>query len=183
LIQINIDLDGLVILICITVTFTYRGNIMKQNLVHLLVKECMTPYVITIGPFAGLDEAHRIMNINMIRRLPVVGNNDKNLVGIVTKGDILEAKPSDVSHSLTTDEVNLLLSTILVDTVYTRNPITIIETDTIGQAAELMLDKKIGCLPVIDENKKLVGLITESDIFRAIVRKWRDDNRIHAQVA
>ena len=156
---------------------------MKQNLVHLQVRECMTPHLITVGPYAGLDEAYELMNINMIRRLPVVDNNDKNLVGIITKGDILEAKPSDVSHSLTTDEMNLLLSTILIDTVYTRNSITIIETDTIGQAAELMLDKKIGCLPVIDENKKLVGLITESDIFRTIVHKWRDDNRIYARVA
>ena len=156
---------------------------MKQNLVHLQVRECMTPYLITVGPYAGLDEAYELMNTNMIRRLPVVDNNDKSLVGIITKGDILEAKPSDVRHSLTTDEMNQLLSTIHINQVYTRNPITIIETDAIGQAAELMLDKKIGCLPVINENKKLVGLITESDIFRTIVRKWRDDNRIYARVA
>ena len=155
---------------------------MKQNLVHLQVRECMTPYLITISPFAGLNEAYELMNKNMIRRLPVV-YDDESLVGIITKSDILEAKPSDISKSLTTDELNHLLSTLLIYMVYKRNPIIIIETDTIGHAADVMLDEKIGCLPVIDENKKLVGLLTESDIFRVIVRKWRDDNRIHARVA
>ncbi len=151
---------------------------MKQNLVALQVRECMTPYLITIGPYAGLDEAYELMNKNMIRRLPVV-DDDENLIGIITEKDILEAKPSDVRKSLTTDEMNLLLSTIHIDLVYTRNPITIIETDTLGQATVLMLDAKIGCLPVVDKNKKLVGLITVTDIFR----KWRDDNRIYAKVA
>jgi len=151
---------------------------MKQNLVHLQVRKCMTPYLITISPYAGLDEAYELMNKNMIRRLPVV-DNDENLIGIITEKDILEAKPSDVRKSLTTDEMNLLLSTIHINLVYTRNPITIIETDTLGQATVLMLDAKIGCLPVVDKNKKLVGLITVTDIFR----KWRDDNRIHARVA
>jgi len=151
---------------------------MKQNHVALQVRECMTPYLITIGPYAGLDEAYELMNKNMIRRLPVV-DDDENLIGIITEKDILEAKPSDVRKSLTTDEMNLLLSTIHIDLVYTRNPITIIETDTLGQATVLMLDAKIGCLPVVDKNKKLVGLITVTDIFR----KWRDDNRIHAKVA
>ncbi|MBI4006371.1 MAG: CBS domain-containing protein [Gammaproteobacteria bacterium] len=151
---------------------------MKQNLVHTLVSDCMNPYLITIGPYASLAEAYEIMIKNQIRRLPVV--NKDELIGIITMSDILEAKPSDIKHSLSTDEMNTLLSTIIVELVMTRKPIIIYQTDTLGHASELMLDNKIGGLPVVDANNKLAGLITESDIFRMIVRKWRDDNIIHA---
>lgn len=52
------------------------------------------------------------------------------------------------------------------------------QTDTIGRAAEIMLENKIGGVPVVDVNNTMVGVITDSDIFRAIVRQWRDDNLI-----
>lgn len=58
----------------------------------------------------------------------------------------------------------------------TRKPINIYQNSTIGHAAELMLDNKIGGIPVLDANDKLTGLITESDISRLIVRRWRDEN-------
>jgi len=150
---------------------------MSKNLVHAMVSECMTPYLITIDQYATLAEAYEILLKNRIRRIPVVRNDE--LIGIITLSDILDAKPSDARHSMGTEEMNELLSTIIVDVAMTRNPVRIYQTDTLGHAAELMLDNKIGGLPVVDSNSKLVGLITESDIFRTIVHKWRDDNLIY----
>lgn len=153
---------------------------MVRHLVHTQVSDVMTPYLITIDRYATLAEAYEIMVKNKIRRIPVV--NDKKLVGIITMSDILEAKPSDVGHSLNSDEMNELLSTITVDTVMTKKPLEIYQTDTLGHAAEMMLDEKIGGLPVLDANRNLVGLITESDIFRTVVKKWRDDNILTAGI-
>ena len=153
---------------------------MSNQLVHLPVSEIMTPYLVTINQYANLAEAYEIMVKDKIRRIPVV-DKDK-LIGIITLRDIQEAKPSDIRHSLNQDEVNELLSTILVEHVMKHPPLTVYQTDTMGHAAEIMLEKKIGGIPVIDANKKLVGLVTESDIFRTIVRQWRTDNLIHSGV-
>ena len=141
----------------------------------------MTPYLLTIGPYATLAEAYELMKKNKIRRLPVV--KDDNLVGIITDKDILEVKHEDIKQSRNIDSISQYLSTIIVEYAMEHKPITIYQTDMIGHAAELMLDEKIGGLPVIDANGKLVGLITESDIFRMIVKKWRDDNLISAAVS
>lgn len=147
---------------------------MSSELVHTLVTDIMTPYLVTIDKYANLGEAYEKMLKNRIRRIPVT--EDDKLVGIITIKDILDAKPSDIRHSLNSEELYELLSTIVVEQIMSHNPIKIYQTDTLGHAAELMLDNKIGGLPVIDANKNLVGLITESDIFRTIVKKWRDDN-------
>lgn len=154
---------------------------MKEVLVHKLINDCMTPYLITIGPYATLAEAYEIMQKNYIRHLPVV-EKDK-LIGMLSLSDILDAKPSDIGHSQSKAELNKNLSSIYVDMAMNRNPVVIYQTDTLGHAAELMLDEKIGGLPVVDIDGNLVGLLTESDIYRTIVRKWRDDNTIKSAVA
>jgi len=89
----------------------------------------------------------------------------------------------DIKQSRNMETINQYLSSIIVEYAMEHKPITIYQTDTVGHAAELMLEEKIGGLPVIDTNGKLVGLITESDIFRMIVKKWRDDNLISSAVA
>jgi len=139
---------------------------MKQD----LVKDWMTHNVITITPDTSLPEAHRLMQDHQIRRLPVVKN--ERLVGIVTLGDVREAEPSDAT-SLSIWELNYLLSRLKVETIMTRDPIMIYPDETIGQAAWLMLTNKISGLPVVDDKRRVVGIITESDIFRLVVHKWR----------
>ena len=151
----------------------------RPELVHMAISEVMNPYLLTIEPYASLAVAYELMKKNKIRRLPVV--KDKKLVGIITHRDVLEAKPSDVFHSLTIWELNNLLSTLIVELVMTRKPITVYQTDTVGHVAEVMLDEKIGGIPVLDANDKLVGIITESDIFRLIMRRWRDDNMLRSR--
>lgn len=132
-----------------------------------LVRDWMTPNPITIDPKTTLPEAHKLMKECHIRRLPVVDRG--KLVGIVTLGDIREAEPSDAT-ALSIFELNYLIARLTVDRIMTRNPITIKPEADIREAAQVMLEHKIGGLPVV-ENDKLVGIITESDIFRVLVQQ------------
>lgn len=138
---------------------------MKQD----LVKHWMTRDVITITPDTSLYEAHRLMTEKRIRRLPVVDHG--KLVGLVTLGDVRSAEPSAAS-SLSVWEMNNLLAKLKVSEIMTREPVTISQEATISTVAEIMLEKKFSGLPVVDETGKLVGIITESDIFRLVVREW-----------
>lgn len=139
---------------------------MKQE----LVRRWMTPDPITIGPNDSLVDAHALMRDNNIRRLPVV-NKDGELVGIVTLGDVREASPSDAT-SLSVWELNYLLLKLKISEIMSRDPITVYTTDTIAEAANLMLENKVSGLPVVEPTGKLVGIITESDIFRLVVENW-----------
>ena len=141
---------------------------MKQE----LVSDWMTRDVITIAPETSLKEAHDIMNSKKIRRLPVVMQG--KVVGIVTLGDIRGAEPSKAS-SLSVWEMNDLLAKLKVSEIMTHNPATIQQTASIGEAAKFMLEKKFSSLPVVDAAEHLVGIITESDIFRLVVSEWHKD--------
>ncbi len=141
---------------------------MKQE----LVKDWMTRNVVTISPDTTLPEAHRLMTDKGIRRLPVVEHG--RLVGIVTRGDVRGAEPSGAT-SLSIWEVNYLLAKLKVGEIMTVQPATIAPDDTIGEAARLMLEKKISGLPVVDAEGKIQGIITESDIFRLVVQEWHKD--------
>jgi CBS domain-containing protein len=132
----------------------------------------MTKDVITIAPETSLKEAHDIMNQKHIRRLPVVAHS--KAVGIVTLGDIRGAEPSKAS-SLSVWEMNDLLAKLKVSEIMTRNPATIQQSASIGDAAKIMLEKKFSSLPVVDEAERLVGIITESDIFRLVVTEWHKE--------
>lgn len=135
-----------------------------------LVKDWMSREVVTITPEVTLSEAHRLMANYHIRRLPVVQQG--RLVGIVTLGDVRKAEPSD-ANSLSIWELNYLLAKLKVEAIMTRKPITISPEETIAEAAWLMLEHKISGLPVADYAGKVVGIITESDIFRLVVKEWR----------
>ncbi len=141
---------------------------MKQE----IVRDWMTPNPITITPKTSLPEAHRLMSAKSVRRLPVLKKGE--LVGIVTRGDVRGAEASDAT-SLSIWEINYLLSKLPIKDVMTSDPLTINVEATIGETAKLMMDEKISGLPVLDNQGNLVGIITESDIFRSIVQKWHDD--------
>ena len=112
------------------------------------------------------------MTDKQIRRLPVL--KDGHLVGIVTLGDVRGAKPSEIT-SLSIWELNYLLAKLEIEQCMTPDPITISEDATIEEAAMIMLKNKISGLPVIDETEQVVGIITESDIFRLVVRDWQQE--------
>ena len=129
------------------------------------VRNWMTGRLITITPQTTLPEAQRIMFECKLRRLPVL-QGDK-LVGIVTLGDIREAKPSDAT-TLSIYELNYLLDQLTAKDFMTPNPITIGPDETIAEAARLMVIHKVGGLPVI-ENGRLIGIITETDLCRLLM--------------
>lgn len=131
-----------------------------------LVQDWMTRNPISITGKTTLPQAHRLMKENSIRHLPVVDND--RLVGIVTLGDVRQASASD-APSLSIFELQYILARCQVREIMTRNPITATPTTAVAHAARLMLEHEIRGLPVIEQGK-LVGIITESDIFRMLVR-------------
>jgi CBS domain-containing protein len=135
------------------------------------IKDWMTSNVVSVEPNASIIEADQIMKEFGIRRLPVVTGT--KVIGMVTKGDIREASPSD-ANSLTIWEMNYLINRIQVKDVMTKDVISVSSDDSIYDAAALMLDNKVSGLPVIDRNKHIVGIITESDIFRMVVASQRE---------
>jgi acetoin utilization protein AcuB len=124
----------------------------------MLVRKRMSSPVITVAPDLPIMQALDLMKKNRIRRLPVVKK------GKMVEGDLLNASPSDAT-SLSVWELNYLLGKITVDEIMTKNVITVAEDTPIEEAAFLMDENKIGGLPVI-ANGELVGLITETDLFR-----------------
>lgn len=134
---------------------------------NVKVKDWMTSNVITTRRNTSISSAHQIMRENKVRRLPVV--EDGKLVGIITIGDVREASPSDAT-TLSIWELNYLWAQLTVEKIMTRNVMTVTVDTPIIDAAELMLEHKVSGLPVIDDSNTLVGVITESDIFRMLVR-------------
>jgi CBS domain-containing protein len=129
-----------------------------------IVRNWMTPNPITITPQTTLPEARRLMDEHYVRRLPVIHKG--KLIGIVTRGGIREAQASTAT-TLSIYELNYLLDQLPAKEFMAYKPITISPDATIAEAARLMLQYKIGGLPVI-ENGELVGIITESDFCRLL---------------
>ncbi len=135
----------------------------------ILVREWMTQPVYTITPHTPISEAHKIMKDKKVRRLPVTYNDA--LVGIITLGDVREASPSDAT-SLSIWELNHLWAQLTVERIMTTSVITLSPDEPLLNAVELMFKHKISGLPVM-EHKAVVGIVTESDIFRMLVRARR----------
>ncbi len=148
---------------------------MKQE----LVRDWMSSPPITINVNASLPEACEVMREHKIRRLPVI-NNEGKLVGIVTRGDLRGAQPSEAT-TLSIWELNYLLAKLNMQEIMTPDPITISDQATIREAAQLMIDYKVSGLPVVDDSGNLVGMITESDIFRLVVKHWREEEEKQVQ--
>ncbi|MCW5878729.1 MAG: CBS domain-containing protein [Anaerolineales bacterium] len=129
------------------------------------VMDWMSRTVLTINADQTLPEAHALMKEYNVRRLPVLEQG--RLVGIVTLGDLREASPSDAT-SLSIFELNYLLARLTMQDIMTRDPLTVAPNTRLAEAAKLMLHHKVGGLPVMEDGS-LVGIITETDIFRAYV--------------
>ncbi|BAM01726.1 MULTISPECIES: CBS domain-containing protein [Caldilinea] len=135
------------------------------------VQDWMRENPVTITPDATLAEAQELMTEHEVRRLPVVENGE--LVGIITYSDILRQIPP-LREEEEADHATVLLSQRTVGEVMTYSPITINPSATIQEAAERMLEYQVSGLPVV-RNNKVVGIITESDIFRLVVESWAEE--------
>jgi len=118
--------------------------------------------VITVEPDLPITEALEKMRREKIRHMPVLRKG--KLVGIVTRNDLLNASPSKAT-TLSVWEINYLLNKITVADVMSRNVVTVPEDTPIEEAARLMADNKVSCLPVM-RGKELAGIITETDLFK-----------------
>ncbi len=134
----------------------------------MLLKEWMTTDVITVLPETSMMKACTLLREHKFRRLPVVDESGR-LVGIVTDRDIKAASPSKAT-ALDVHELNYLLSEIRIADIMTQNPFTVQSHDTIQTASSIMLERKFEGLPVVDENGRLIGIITETDLFRALIQ-------------
>lgn len=144
----------------------------------MLVCEKMTTPVLTLPADASYQEAFKLMHDRKIRRIPVV-DHQQRLIGIISERDLLHAAPSPAT-SLSIWEMNYLLWKLNVGDLMTKQ-VFVVDPDTaIEDAAQLMLEHKIGGLPVVDADEHVVGVITETDIFKAFVALLRREQLVYA---
>ncbi len=132
----------------------------------MLVSQKMTKKPVTARTDMSVSDALDLMHEKKVHRLPVLDSNGK-LAGIVSEGDLLYASPSPAT-TLNVWEMHTLLAKLKVEKVMTRKVITVTEDTPVEEAARIMVEKKIGGLPVLRE-KVLVGIITETDLFKVFV--------------
>lgn len=132
----------------------------------MLVGSRMTPDPITVTEKTPVDEALKIMREKKVRRLPVL-NKKGTMVGIVAEKDILYASPSPAT-SLSIHEIHYLVSKLTVGEIMIKDVFTVTDDTPLEEAARIMADNRIGALPVL-RGGKLVGIITETDIFKAFL--------------
>lgn len=132
----------------------------------MLVRDWMTRNVVTIDIDGSMDEAIRLMKEHKVRKLPVMKRG--KLAGIITDRDIKRASASDAT-TLDIHELLYLISKIKVKNIMTRDPISVPVDFTVEETAELMMRKKISGVPVLDAKGDVVGIISESDIFRVLI--------------
>jgi acetoin utilization protein AcuB len=132
----------------------------------MLVKNWMSKNVITVDANDSMQDAMRLLKKYGIRMLPVM-RKDK-LVGIVTDRDLKRASASDAT-TLDVHELLFLLTKIKVKDLMTKDPITVPPDYTAEETALVLLDGKISGAPVVDKNGQVVGVITQTDLFRVLI--------------
>lgn len=133
----------------------------------MLVRNWMTEELVTANPDTSLLKLGKMMRDHDIRRIPIVDKNNI-LVGIVSDRDVRDASPSKAT-TLDMYEMHYLLAEIKARDIMTPKPFTIKPTDTVEKAAMIMLDHKIGGLPVVDADNRILGIISEQDVFKVLV--------------
>jgi acetoin utilization protein AcuB len=137
----------------------------------MFVRDRMSSPAVTITPDRSLQDALKLMHERQFRRLPVVGDRHE-LIGIVSERDLLYASPPPAAL-LDGQRLDNLLSELRVGEIMTEEVIATAPDAFIEEAARLMADHKIGGLPVVDEDNHVVGVITETDVFRAFIDIYR----------
>lgn len=132
----------------------------------MFVATRMTENPVTVTPDTSVTEAKNMMQKNKFRRLPIV--QDGKLLGIVTDRDLREVSPSPAT-TLSVFEANYLLDKVLLRDIMKKKVLTICADATIEEAALIMAQQKIGGLVVVDVKDAVVGIITETDIFKSFV--------------
>ena len=130
------------------------------------VRDIMSTNVVTVNEKTLLSDARKIMEAHRIRRLPVMKKD--RLVGLVTMHMLLEAAPSSAT-SLSQWDLIYILAKTTVREIMVKEPFTITPDMTVEEALQMGQEKKVGAFPVVEDGK-LVGVVTESDIVRMMIR-------------
>jgi acetoin utilization protein AcuB len=125
----------------------------------------MTRNVVTVAKDASVLHVRNLLREKDINQVPVV--DGKKVIGVITDGDIRENSASPAS-TLSVHELNYLLSEMKAGDIMTRNPVTVSPETPIEEAAKILNEKGIGCLPVVS-NDELVGIITTSDMLNVLL--------------
>jgi len=126
-----------------------------------LVRDIMQEKLVTLSVTDRLSTVEDIMTLGRVRHIPVVRLG--RLVGVVSERDLLRASLSSLAHR--SDERRAFLEGVDIARVMSAPPVIVAPDATVEEAACVMADRKIGCLPVV-ENDELVGLVTETDLLR-----------------
>ncbi len=132
----------------------------------MLIKEWMATTILTVDANTSVMRATRTMKENSIRRLPVLSHG--KLAGVITDRDLKEAAPSSQSE-MDIHEMYYLLSEMKVKDVMTKSPICLHENDSLEKAALIMLRKTISGILILDSDKSLVGILSESDVLQGFI--------------
>ena len=133
----------------------------------LKVSDLMTTEVVTLTEDETLAHAQRCMARGRIRHLPVI--REGRLVGLVTHRDLLAASFS-IFAEVKADEQRRVFATVPVAEAMHRDVVTVSPNLGVSQAARILLENKYGCLPVVDDESTLLGIVTEADFLRLTVR-------------
>ena len=134
------------------------------------VVDVMTTDPLTVTPTETIGQADELMNTNRIRQLPVV--EGKELVGIVTDRDIR----SFLSGSLLEDpEAREKALNTKVSEIMTTEPITVSPEDDLEEVVELLIEEKVGGIPVVDKSVGLVGIVTYMDVLQCFWNRLQED--------
>ena len=131
----------------------------------MFVGRRMTRNVISVTKDASVLHVRNLLREKGINQVPVV--DGKKIVGVITDGDIRENSASPAS-TLSVHELNYLLSEMKAGDIMTRNPVTVSPETPVEEAARVLNERNIGCLPVV-KNDKLVGIITTCDLLNVLL--------------
>jgi acetoin utilization protein AcuB len=132
----------------------------------MLVKNFMAENPLTVAPDTLVVDAQKIMDKERIRCLPVLDKRGK-LLGLITRHTLREAQPSPAT-ALSRQEIDYLLSKLRVEEIMIKDPILCSPEERLDKAALLMEHHRIGHLPVVDGDNRLLGIITQRDLLRAL---------------
>ncbi|MDR1929397.1 MAG: CBS domain-containing protein [Treponema sp.] len=135
----------------------------------MIVSRVMTKNPVFVHPDASVTETRSFMDKERVGHLPVLDYNTA-LVGLVTKADMIKASPSEAT-SLDMYEISYLLTKMKIAEIMVKKVITVDENEVMEEAARIMADKGIGCLPVM-RGALLVGIITDTDLFHVFVNAF-----------
>ena len=134
------------------------------------VVDIMTKDALTVTPTETIGQADELMNTNKIRQLPVV--QGKDLVGIVTDRDIRSFLSGSLLEGVEAREEALNTK---VREIMTTEPMTLSPDDDLQEAVEIMIDEKIGGIPVVDATEGLVGIVTYVDVLRCFLNRLQEE--------